>query len=144
MDGAISKARIDTDYPTLAKFLVEYYDVDTVNKLPVEKKKQLKALQIQNNYFKRSRIIKDEKLINRQIEEFSYTAQELEVWHEMEEKEIDPWVRTMIPSCAWDCDYYDLCVIELLGQDSSFMRRAKYQPSKYIKGRGLGHGKGED
>ncbi len=141
-DGAISRARIDTDYPTMARFLLDYYDLSSVNDLPKDEKEKLRGLKGRTNFFKRSRIIKDEALINRQIDEFSYTAQEMEVWHEMEEEEpeMDPWVRTMIPSCSWDCDYHDLCILELMGQDSSFMRRAKYQPSSYTKGRGLGSG----
>lgn len=138
-DGSISRAKIDTDYPTLAKFLLEYFEVESVNALPKEWKTRLRTLQGSKSYFKRSRITKDDLLIDRQIEEFSYTAQEIEGWHEMhEEGDIDPWVRTMIPSCDWDCDFYDLCLIELLGQDSKFMRRTKYQDSQYMKGRGIG------
>lgn len=138
-DGSISKRRIDTDYPTMAKFLLDYYEVDTVRNLPPDWKDRLKVLRSQNNYFRRSRIIKDQALIDRQIAEFSYTAQEIEIWHDMHvEQDLDPWVRTMIPSCEWDCDFYDLCMIELLGQDSKFMRRTKYKPSEYAKERGLG------
>lgn len=140
-NGAISRARLDTDYPTMAKFLMEYYEVDSVNKLPAEWKTRLKVLRAEHKYFKRSRIDKSPELVNRQVEELSYTVQELEIWHEIHEKDdIDPWVRTAIPSCAWDCDFHDLCVIELLGQDSKFMRRTKYQPSSYTKERNLGRG----
>lgn len=136
-DGSISKRRIDTDYPTMARFLMEYFEVDSVNKLPVNWKKRLAALKLTNNYFKRSKIIKDDALINRQIQEFSYTAQEIEVWHEIADAQptadTEPWVRTMLPSCEWDCEFHDLCTIELLGQDSKFMRRSKYQQSDYQK-----------
>lgn len=145
-DGSISRARIDTDYPTLAKFLIEFYEVDSVNELPVKWKKQLANLKLSTSFFKRSRIIKPTALINRQIEEFSYSAQELESWLELWQEQkakddgIDPWVRTLVPSCEWDCDFHDLCMIELLGQDSKFMRRSKYQASKYQKGRRRGKG----
>lgn len=140
-DGSISRRRIDTDYPTMAKFLLEYYEVDSVNDLPSDWKQRLRNLRGERKFFKRTRMDKVEDLTERQIEEFSYTAQEIEVWHEMDEKDdIDPWVRTMIPSCDWDCEFHDLCLIELLGQDSKFIRRSKYQASKYTKGRGLGSG----
>jgi hypothetical protein len=113
---------------------MEYYEVDSVNKLPTDWKKRIANLRLEDKFFKRSKIIKDEHLINRQIEEFSYTAQEIEIWHEMgEAQEIDPWVRTLIPSCEWDCDYQPLCLLELLGQDSKFMRRSNYQQSEYQK-----------
>lgn len=139
-DGSISKRRLDTDYPTMARFLLDYYEVDSVNKLPKEYKIRLANLKLTDNYFKRTKIIKDDYLINRQIEEFTYTAQELETWLEIhKEGEVkDPWVRTMIPSCEWDCDFYDLCHIEILGQDSKFMRRSKYQESQYQKERKRG------
>jgi len=138
-DGSISRARVDTDYPTMAKFLIEYFEVETVKELPTEWKKRLANLKLESKFFKRTRITKDDALINRQIEEFSYTAQELESWLELsEEQDIDPWVRTMIPSCEWDCEFYDLCTLELLGQDSKFMRRSKYQPSQYQKERRRG------
>lgn len=143
-DGSISKARIDTDYPTMAKFLLEYFEVESVNDLPVKWKKRLANLKLSTSYFKRSRIVKPDHLINRQIEEFDITAQEIESWLELHEEwqlgeGADPWVRTMIPSCEWDCDFHDLCMLELLGQDSKFMRRSKYQPSQYQKERKSGN-----
>jgi hypothetical protein len=137
--GAISRARIDTDYYTMAKFLLGYYEVDSVNKLPRNWREQLRALKVKQGFFKRSTIIKDQALISRQIEEFSYTAQEMEIWTDMHhEQDIDPWVRTLIPSCAWDCDFHDLCMVELLGGDGNFMRRSKYQQSEYQRRKKIG------
>jgi hypothetical protein len=134
-DGSISKRRIDTDYPTMAKFLIEYYEVDSVNKLPTNWKKRLANLKLEDKFFKRTKLIKDDALVNRQIEEFSYTAQEIEIWQEMalDEPDMDPWTRTLVPQCEWDCDYQPLCLLELLGQDTKFMRRTKYQDSTYQK-----------
>lgn len=139
-DGSISKRRIDTDYPTMARFLLEYYEVDTVKELPTKWKKRLANLKLEDKFFKRSKIVKDEALVSRQMAEFEYTAQEIDIWLEMsqENPHMDPWTRTMIPSCEWDCDFHDLCAIELLGQDSKFMRRSKYQPSKYKKEKSSG------
>jgi hypothetical protein len=145
-DGSISKARIDTDYFTMASFLLDYYQVDSVNKLPKDYKVRLRNLKLDNRFLKRSKLIKPDVLVSRQLEEFGYTVQEMEVWHEIAgdnalnpaNKDEDPWVRTMIPSCEWDCEYHDLCMVELLGQDSEFIRKRKYQPSKYTEDRGLG------
>lgn len=142
--GRLSRARIDTDYPTYAKFMLQHYEVDSVNDLPKYEKTKLRTLREENKFFKRTEIIKPEALINRQIEEFSYTAQEIEIWQEMHEEykttqpDEDVWVRTMLTSCEWDCEFHDLCMIELLGQDSTFMRKAKYKPSTYTKERNLG------
>ncbi len=140
-NGAISRARIDTDYPTMARFLLDYYDKSNVNDLPVNEKTKLLGLKGRTNFFKRTKLDKEEAITERQIEEFQITAQEMEVWHEIEDDpddDQDPWVRTMIPACSWDCDFYDLCILELMGQDSKFMKRAKFQPSKYMKERDLG------
>lgn len=140
-NGAISRAKLDTDYPTMAKFLMEYYEVDSVNKLSPEWKERLKVLRAERKFFKRSRIDKAPELVDRQVSELAFTVQEMETWHEIyEQEDVDPWVRTTIPSCSWDCEFHDLCIIELLGQDSAFMRRSKYQPSKYQKERNLGRG----
>jgi hypothetical protein len=129
--GRISRARIDTDFPTYARFMLQHYEVQSVND---------RTLREENKFMKRSRLIKPQALVERQIQEFQIVAQEIETWHELHEASPgeDVWVRTMIPSCSWDCDYEALCMVELLGQDSTFMRRAKYQPSEYTKERNLG------
>lgn len=138
-DGSISRRRIDTDFYTLATFLKEYFEVDSLNELPKQYKDQLRALKISNSFFRRNRIVKVDALVERQVHEFSITAQEIEVWHQMhEEQDDDMWPRTMLPTCDWDCEFQDLCLVELLGQDGKFMRRSKYQPSSYMKGRGIG------
>lgn len=139
-DGSISRRRIDTDYYTLATFLLKYYEVDSVNELPLKWKKQLHTLKLDDKFRKRIRFIPPGKTLDRTITEFSYTAQEIEIWHEMAEAnpEDDPWIRTMEPSCEWGCDFHDLCMVEFMGGDGKFMRRSKYQPSEYIGDRGLG------
>lgn len=138
-DGSISKRRIDTDFYTLATFLKEYFEVDSLNDLPPKWKKQLHALKLHSSFLKRTRYIPTAATVERTLDEFSYTAQEMEIWHEMgEEQEIDPWTRTFEPSCEWSCDFHDLCMTEFLGGDGRFMRRSKYQPSKYVEERDLG------
>lgn len=137
-DGSISKRRIDTDFYTLATFLKKYYEVDTLRELPSQWKAQLKTLQTYNTFFKRSRITKDKRLVDRQVYELELTMAEMDEYLTMADhapKGSDPWVRTMIPSCDWDCDYYELCQAELLGSNVEFIRRNKYQPSTYQKGR---------
>lgn len=140
-DGSISRRRIDTDFYTLADFLTKYYEVDSLKKLPLNWKKQLATLKIDDRFRKRSRFIPPGDSLERTITEFSYTAQEIEVWHEIatNNPQDDPWVRTMEPSCEWGCDFHDLCMVEFMGGDGRFMRRAKYRPSEYIGDRGLGY-----
>ena len=77
---------------------------------------------------------------DRLIRELDYTTEEMLAFHELAEDEPDedPWTRNMIMSCEWDCDYSELCLIELMGGDGKLIRRSKYQPSGYIGGRKLG------
>jgi len=137
-DGSISKRRMDTDYYTLATFLKEYYSEDWPN-IPDRWKTQLRTLKGSNQYFKRTKIVKPKEIENRLVEELDYTMQEMAAWYDfMEDNDEDPWTRTMIMSCDWDCDYHELCMVELMGGDGKFMRRTKYQPSTYLEGRKLG------
>jgi len=139
LDGSISKAKLDTDYYTLAAFLKEYY-ADEWPKIPPEWKIRLRTLKVDNRYFKRSRVNKTGPVENRLVQEMDYTSQEIESYLEFAKDmpDADPWTRTMIMSCDWDCDFHDLCMVELLGGDGKFMRRSKYQQSKYAKERRVG------
>jgi hypothetical protein len=137
-DGSISKRRIDTDYYTLASFLMDYY-ADVWPDIPSSWKTRLQTLKNSNEYFKRSKIVKPQAVESRMVEELDYTTQEMVAWYEfMEDQEGDPWIRNLIKSCEWDCDFQELCLIELMGGDGKFIRRTKYQPSKYMEGRKLG------
>ncbi len=139
MDGAISKRRIDTDYYTLASFLKDYYK-DEWPDIPDHWKSQLRVLKDSNSYLKRTRLKKPQAVEDRLVRELDFTTEEIAAWYEMADDNPgeDIWPRTMIQSCEWDCDFYDLCLVELLGGDGKFMRKTKYKPSKYLEGRKIG------
>ena len=138
-NGEISKRRIDTDFHTLASFLKEYY-ADEWPKIPDHWKVQLRVLKENSTYFKRTRLKKPKAVQDRLVRELDMTTEEMQAYYEMaaENPGDDIWTRTMIYSCDWDCDFYELCLIELMGGDGKFIRKTKYQPSKYIEGRKLG------
>lgn len=131
LDGSISKARISTTYYTMYKFLVEYYG--DKKKIPKHYRQQLAALKLDTSYFKRSRIVKSPELIRNQIAELDAVTQDLEAHLEMEEDLAqtdppqDPWYRSKQMACDWDCSYYDLCFTELMGNDSTFMRKRNFK-----------------
>lgn len=134
LDGTMSKARIDTDYRTLAKFIKE-------NDIPLTKalKTRLKNLKDFNPFFHRVRLTKPKVIADRLMEEVRYTIEEMEAFHEMDEEgEIDPWIRSMQLSCDWDCDFYELCMVELMGGNTKFLKRRKYQQSEYAKRKQIG------
>lgn len=147
-NGAISKRRIDTDYYTLASFLKDYYaeGIWVSGKefkwpdIPSHWKVQLKTLKEYNTYFKRTRIKKPQVVQDRLVRELDFTTEEIAAYYEMaaDNPGEDIWPRTMLLSCDWDCDFYELCLIELMGGDGKFIRKTKYQPSKYLEGRKIG------
>jgi hypothetical protein len=136
-NGSISRRRIDTDYYTLASFLKDYY-ADSWPDIPKEWKVRLRTLKQNSSFLKRTRITKPEKMTNQMLLELDFTMQEMEAYHELHNDGTDAWVRTLLKSCEWDCDFQDLCLTELMGSDSTRLRKAKYQGSKYGKERGIG------
>jgi len=127
LDGSMSRAKIDTDFYTLASFVKE-------NDIPLtrELKAKLRALKSFNPFFHRVRLVKPRALSTRLMDEVKITANDMSNWLSMDG---DPWVRSMQKSCEWDCDFYELCMVELMGGDGKFLRKTKYQGSEYAKRR---------
>lgn len=132
-DGRLSRRKIESEYYTLANFLLAHYG--DKRKIPQYWRLELQSLKKRSNYFKRTRMVKDPVLVNRMISELDWTTQEIQGWIEFAKEfpDDDPWVRTVDRSCSWGCDFFDLCQTELLGQSGDFLRKRKYQPSKYIE-----------
>ncbi len=133
-DGRLSTRKVTYEFYTLATFLKEFYG--GTNKIPKYWRMQLQqAKRNSAEFFKRSRIVKDPHLINRQIEELDWTTQEMESFIEFarENPDSDPWVRSLDRSCDWACDFHDLCQADLLGADTAFMKKSQYRKSKYTE-----------
>ncbi len=64
LNGAISKAKLDTDYYTLASFLKAYYSADWPD-IPSNWKVRLKFLKENNAYLKRTRLVKPKSVEDR-------------------------------------------------------------------------------
>ena len=124
-DGTMSKAKCNTDYYTLAKFVKEH-DVPLTPAL----KTRLKHLKQFNPFFHRVRFIKPEVVSRRLMREVILTMAEIEAF---DRDRKDPWVRSMQKSCEWSCDFYDLCMIELIGGNATHLRKTKYRDSEYAK-----------
>jgi len=144
LNGEISRRKIDTDFYTLASFLKEYYG--TLEGLPAAWRTRLNTLKYTNTYFRRSKVVKSEAITSRLVAEMDYSTQEMQSWYDLSDEHPmqDPWVRTMISSCDWDCDFQELCIHELLGGDGKFIRRNKFKPSTYLEGRTVGRRKQTD
>ena len=136
-DGSISKKRIDTDFYTLAKFLKEYY-ADEWPDIPDNWKIRLRTLKQTSPYFKRSKLDKPQAMTDRMVVELDYTTQEMQAWYEFSDEDEDPWVRTFIKSCEWDCEFHEVCAIQLFGGDGKYLIKTKFKPSTYLEGRKIG------
>ena len=117
-DGSrLSRAKIDTDYRTFLRAIREH-DLD-----PADYRKELKRLKRQpNNFFRRTRLPKDRVLTEQLMREATWTAREIA---EAEEREEFP--RSPDKACTWDCEYYDICVTELMGGDPSSIIKNKFE-----------------
>lgn len=131
-DGRLSTRKVTFEFYSLAEYLTEFYGGKS--KIPKYWKIELREAQKNStHWFKRSRIVKDPALINRQIEELDWTTMEMLSFIEFisENPDIDPWVRSLDRSCEWSCDFHDLCQADLLGADTTFMIKSQFRKSRY-------------
>jgi len=128
-DGSMSARKIDTDFLTLYNFVKD-------NDIPMTKaiKTRLKNLQTHSEFFRRIRLTKNDALVERTVEELLISAEEIAAKTEYAKDfpNEDPWVRNLMRDCDW-CGFRDLCNVELLGGDTTFLRKKKYKASKYAR-----------
>ncbi len=132
-DGRLSHRKLDSEYHALARFLLDHYGKKS--QIPSYWRLELRSLKGRSNFFKRTRMVKDQALVERQINELDWTHQEIQAWVDFmaDNPNDDPWVRTAEMSCSWGCDFFDLCQVELIGGDGRFLRKTKYEPSDYVE-----------
>jgi CRISPR/Cas system-associated exonuclease Cas4 (RecB family) len=133
-NGQLSTRKVTFEYFTLANYLIDFYG----SKSDIPKYWRIRLGQAKKDtsqFLKRSRIVKDPILVNRQIEELDWTSMEMLSFIEFvqDNPDSDPWVRSLDRSCNFACDFHDLCQADLLGADTSFMKKSQYRPSKYTE-----------
>lgn len=129
-----------TTTPTLPKFLeasgrlemranikcdvYSYYrEIKRLNLDPKPYKSFLAKLAAQNDrWFRRTPLPRDRQLMERQMLELSWTADEIKI-----ATALGRYPRTPKKDCRWDCDYLNLCQIQLQGGDSSDAERIGYK-----------------
>lgn len=94
--------------------------------------KFLKRLATQNErWFRRTRLPKDRALVKTQISEMMMTAREMK-----SAERLSQFPRSPMKSCTWDCDFLDLCALQLQGGDITDLLRLRYEirPPREDKG----------
>ncbi len=120
--GGLSKAKsIDTDVRTYMD-AIRYHGLDPAD---YEGILQTIAAQQKERFFRRTYIPKDPPVVRQQRKEVTWTANEI---LSAQKKEAFP--RSADKSCAWGCDYRDLCIAELKGGNIDNMVKMNFTDSR--------------
>lgn len=127
---ALSKAAVDTDYPTYKRALKQYaveYGLD-IN----DYQRQLDALKRQryvpgepqtSSFFRRDVFEKPDELINNVLKEAMRTADRMNNYDWSDPAAVE---RTVGRHCQFMCSYTDLCTNELMGNNTRPLLRQNY------------------
>jgi len=113
-DGTLSKAKVDTDIPTLMQVIKE-------NNLNQDDYKELieRAEVTSRQFYVRKRLDRPINLLKIALKEAAATV--IDCYSER------PLTRTIIKQCSWDCDYLPICFAELQGHDTKFLIKQQYK-----------------
>lgn len=75
-----------------------------------------------NDFFRRTRLPKDRPLTRQLMRELGWTAQEI-----ARAERVNHFPRAPDKSCAWMCDYSDICIVELFGGDPSQLIKSNFE-----------------
>jgi hypothetical protein len=118
-DGGLSKrANIDTDYQTyLGEIQRHGLNPEDYREILL-RLARTKA----NDFFRRTSLPKDRPLTRQLMQELGYTAREIRAAERRGQ-----FPRTPDKACKWDCEYKDICVVELHGGDASTLIQHNFE-----------------
>lgn len=119
-NGSLSKAKkIDTDYYTYLSAIKKHglNPADYVDIL-----RHLRNRDLEGAFFRRTRMPKDEPTTRQMMIELEMTLTDIK-----RSEKHNHFPRTVLKSCAWDCDYKDLCITELHGGDTTVQERTHFR-----------------
>jgi len=73
-------------------------------------------------FFRRTQLPKDKPLTKRQMHELIMTADEIR-----EAERLERFPRTVRKDCSWDCEFSDMCIVDLFGGDIQPMIEKNFQ-----------------
>lgn len=139
--GELSKRKIETDFPTLARVLKEN-EIDAVPHR--EWVDQLRGQQYRegapqtSSFFRRERLEKSTAMLKRVAQENFHTSKRMHAYFPAPRDAVE---RTVSNSCRFDCGFVDLCTAELFGGRLDPIIKQRYVQehdplSYYEEGRG--------
>lgn len=118
--GGLSVAKnIDTDYFTYLKAIKDN-NLDPRDYIDILKR--LKIRDANGAFFRRTYMPKDPDTTKNTILDLEGTIQDIT---SVEERGY--FTRSVSKACSWDCDYKDLCILELQGGDTSIMEKSQFK-----------------
>jgi len=116
-DGTLSKAKIDTDAPTLMQVIKEN------NLNPNDYKELIERAEVTSRqFYVRKRLDRPVSLLKVALKEAAATV--VDCYSKR------PLTRTITKQCSWDCNYLPICFAELQGHDTKFLIKQQYQVKK--------------
>lgn len=127
-DGSrLSKAKIDTDYPTYVK-AIKKYELDPEPYRPMlnmlKKQRYVPDEPQTSTFFRRSVHEKSPELIQRVLKEAMRTADRMNNYDWSDPEAVE---RTVGRHCEYMCSYTDLCSMELLGGNTRPLIKQNYE-----------------
>jgi len=113
-DGTLSRAKIDTDLPTL-KEVIEKNNLNPDDYTDLIERSKVTSQQ----FYVRKRLDRPNNLLKIALKEAVATVNDCYSKR--------PLTRTIIKQCSWDCDYLPICFAELQGHDTNFLIKQQYQ-----------------
>lgn len=115
--GGLSRRKnMDTDYFTYLDS-IRQHDLD-----PSEYQEELHRLkQNTGSFFRRTRLPRDKPLTKQQMLELKWTATEMK-----RAEAHGAFPRTPEKACGWDCEFKDICIVDLMGGDISSMIKMNF------------------
>jgi hypothetical protein len=123
----LSRAKCDTDYPTLKRAIKDYglNPADYKDWLDQLKGQQYRWGQPQmSTHFRRNVLEKTPAMLKRVAQEAHHTSTRMHTYPFHKSGYVE---RVPDRSCSFMCSYTDLCTLELMGGETRLLRRQKYR-----------------
>lgn len=150
--GRLSRVAIETDYPTYVKTLKKLKREKglKITSEYIAKADYLKAQQYRpgepqtSTFFRRDVLEKSNAMLRRVAQENHHTSKRM---HSYDFENTDAVERVVDRSCEFSCSFTDLCTIELMGGNPTFLRKHNFtigDPMDYYEDRAGDYKKGDD
>jgi len=143
LQGRLSRAKIDTDYPT---YVGELQRLKKAGELKITSEHLAKAESLRSQqykpgqpqtslFFRRDVLEKSGQMLRRVALENHHTSKRM---HTYNFGNVDAVERVVETSCGFSCSYTDLCTVELMGGNPRYIRKNNYtigDPMDYYEDR---------